>query len=137
MSIHVDNITTRAVTMQYPVDEMSTETFAEWFSKQLARRGWNQSAFSRASGIPRQTVSTWVRGTRTPEPKSIDLIAEAFEYDRDVVLAKAGIRLEESEDSEEVTKLIGMIRRVKWDELRLSVVESVLHQLIEAERKKQ
>ena len=72
--------------MQYPVAEMVTDAFSGWFSTQLKRRKWSAADFHRESGVARSTVGAWVRGTRLPDPASIDLIADVFGLPVDDVL---------------------------------------------------
>jgi len=71
---------------------MSTESFADWFSGQLKRRGWSAADFHRRADVPRPTVYTWVKGTRLPDPASVDVIADVFGLNVDDVLAIAGHR---------------------------------------------
>lgn len=71
---------------------MDSGQFREWFQSQLARREWTQRDFSRRSGISPSTVSEWHRGTRVPDPASIDRIADVFGLPVDDVLTLAGHR---------------------------------------------
>lgn len=41
-------------------------------------RGWNQSELARQTGLPRDSVSTYVRGVSLPTPKSLQKLADAF-----------------------------------------------------------
>lgn len=74
------------------VGAMYTPVFATWFQQQLKRRGWNQSDFHRESSIAKSTISSWYRGIRVPDPDQCERIAEAFDFDLDLVLDKAGHR---------------------------------------------
>lgn len=55
------------------VDEMSTDSFADWFRARLKAHTWSPAEFARRADVPRATVYTWVRGTRVPDPASCDL----------------------------------------------------------------
>lgn len=68
---------------------MDSGQFREWFQSQLARREWTQRDFSRRSGISPSTVSEWHRGTRVPDPASIELAALPAAPDRDAFAAAA------------------------------------------------
>lgn len=76
--------------MQYPVDTMTTGSFAGWFNHQLKRRKWSQADFHRATDIARSTISTWATGLRIPDPASCEAIASAFHVSPALVLEKAG-----------------------------------------------
>src|SRR5262249_12231935 len=52
-------------------------TFAQWLQRKLAHKGWNIAEFSRRTGIPEATASSWLRGQRVPGRKHIQTIAEA------------------------------------------------------------
>jgi transcriptional regulator with XRE-family HTH domain len=105
---------------------MSANEFADWLKQQLIRRQWSQAVFARRAGVTDTAVSLWVSGKRLPDAESCDKIAEALFVSRDEVLARAGLRPVEHEDAEDVRELIGLIRRITWNEDRLRFVRSVL-----------
>jgi SOS-response transcriptional repressor LexA len=83
--------------LNYPVS-MATDAgqksrFAEWLTAEIKARNWNQSEFGRRAGeSSRSTVSSWVTGSRLPEPDSCVRIADALGIDPDEVLDRAGHR---------------------------------------------
>lgn len=67
-------------------------TFGAWLESQLIRRDWNYSDLARRVGVRPAVVSRWIRNERTPNPASVDKIADALGRDPDEVLARAGHR---------------------------------------------
>lgn len=92
--------------------------------------------FSRASGIPHPTVSTWFRGVRLPDPDSCDRIAEAFHVDVDVVLEKAGHRPELEPDTELMRDLIALVRQVRWNAEREWLIRGQLTSMVELDQQR-
>lgn len=52
------------------------------FGKRLYRlmlgKGWNQSELGRQSGLPRDSISTYVRGQSLPTPQNLKALSEAL-----------------------------------------------------------
>lgn len=44
----------------------------------MIQRGWNQSELARRAGLPRDSISTYIRGRTLPTPKSLSMLAEAL-----------------------------------------------------------
>ena len=44
----------------------------------MLQRGWNQSELARQANLPRDSISTYVRGMAFPTPKSLQALAEAL-----------------------------------------------------------
>lgn len=44
----------------------------------MLERGWNQSELARASGLGRDSISTYVRGHTFPEPRNLRRLADAL-----------------------------------------------------------
>ncbi|MEX0327921.1 MAG: helix-turn-helix domain-containing protein [Ruegeria sp.] len=61
---------------------MSKDIKKKEFGRKLkalnAERGWNQSELARRAGIPRDSVSTYVRGVSLPNSKSLQKLADAL-----------------------------------------------------------
>jgi transcriptional regulator with XRE-family HTH domain len=114
---------------------MDTPAFAEWFRKQLDRRGWSQADFARAAGLAHATVSTWYRGVRVPDPESCDRIADALHIDVETVLRMAGhLPPEPADDPPEVAELIAMLRRVHWNADRMAGLRAIVRGYLEMDR---
>lgn len=91
--------------------------FAEWFARQLDRKGWGRSEFSGSSGVPVRTVGAWLTGDRVPGSKSCDRIADVLGVDVDTVLTLAGHRphIDEPAPDDELAAIFSRIRRLKLD----------------------
>lgn len=57
---------------------LSKQQFGQRLQRAIMDRGWNQSELARRAGIPRDSVSTYVRGKVRPTPKSLRAIADAL-----------------------------------------------------------
>ena len=44
----------------------------------MLERGWHQSELARQSGLPRDSISVYVRGKSLPTPTSLQALARAF-----------------------------------------------------------
>jgi transcriptional regulator with XRE-family HTH domain len=54
------------------------EEFARRLRKLILDRGWRQSDLARASGLPRNAISIYVRGVSLPEDDNLNALASAF-----------------------------------------------------------
>lgn len=52
--------------------------FGRRLYKLMLDRGWHQSELSRQSGLPRDSISVYVRGKSFPTPTSLQALARAF-----------------------------------------------------------
>lgn len=91
--------------------------------------------FSRASGIPHPTISTWYRGVRLPDPESCDRIAETLHVAVDVVLEKAGHRPVLEPDTDLVRDLVALVRQVKWTPEREYLIRGQLTSMVDLDRR--
>ena len=57
---------------------LSKKEFADNLHKLLLRRGWKQADLARATGIPRDAVSRYIREMSLPEPSNLVKMADAF-----------------------------------------------------------
>jgi transcriptional regulator with XRE-family HTH domain len=64
--------------------------FGDWLREELARREMSMSELARRVGVSPGTVSRWVSNERKPDYRSCEVIARAFEYKPEFVLAQAG-----------------------------------------------
>lgn len=77
-----------AKSTRFHVDEMPETGLApkhltkQEFGRRLYRliiaRGWNQSELARQANLPRDSISTYVRGVALPTPKSLRALADAL-----------------------------------------------------------
>ena len=52
--------------------------FGQRLASILQRKNWNQSDLARASGLGRDSISTYVRGMVFPDPKNLKKLADAL-----------------------------------------------------------
>lgn len=45
----------------------------------MLQRGWNQSELARQANLPRDSISTYIRGRSFPTPKSLELLSRALD----------------------------------------------------------
>jgi transcriptional regulator with XRE-family HTH domain len=119
------------------VSMVSTE-FGLWFKRQLRLRRWTQADFSHEFGFSAAGVSRWITGERVPTPESCERIAEAFGVDVDLVLTQAGHRpaVQPIDPDDPVIGIIGLVKRVEWNDERLAGLRAALIVYQEIDRKK-
>ncbi len=116
---------------------VSTE-FGPWFKRQLRLRHWTQADFSHEFRFSAAGVSRWITGERVPAPESCERIAEAFGVDVDLVLIQAGHRhaVEQLDPDDPVVGIIGLVKRVEWNDERLAGIRAALIVYQDIDRKK-
>lgn len=57
---------------------LSKQQFGQRLMRMIMEKGWNQSELARRSGLPRDSISTYVRGKVRPTPKSLRAMASAL-----------------------------------------------------------
>lgn len=57
---------------------LTKQDFGRRLYKLMLERGWHQSELSRQSGLPRDSISVYVRGKSLPTPTSLQALAAAF-----------------------------------------------------------
>lgn len=57
---------------------MTKQEFGRRLYTMMLDRGWHQSELSRQSGLPRDSISVYVRGRSLPTPTSLQALARAF-----------------------------------------------------------
>lgn len=61
-----------------PPRHLSKDEFGRRLYQLLINKGWRQSDLARASGVLRDSVSSYVRGRSLPSPQNLHKIAEAL-----------------------------------------------------------
>lgn len=61
-----------------PPKHLSKQEFGRRLYSLMLARGWNQSELARQAGLPRDSISTYIRGRSLPTPKSLQMLAEAL-----------------------------------------------------------
>lgn len=79
---HITGDTTTSVVPKY----LTKQEFGRRLYSLMVSRGWTQSEFSRRSGIPRDSISTYVRGKSLPTPPNLKMLAAAFDISPDDLL---------------------------------------------------
>ena len=117
---------------------MSEPSFDQWLSRQLRLRDWSGSEFARRLDAHPSTVSFWLRGERIPNPKFCERISDALDLDVETVLAVAGhYRPLDPMDADSIeTRLVSLVRAIKWDEDRAGGIEGILRAYREFDRRK-
>ena len=92
---------------------MAKQELARRLAQLMQDNDWNQSDLARAADIPRELVSTYVRGKAFPTPKSLRRMAEALNVTVEkLVPAGAGIVAQDEIPSFAMTEVAGHRGRV-------------------------
>jgi transcriptional regulator with XRE-family HTH domain len=62
-----------------PEHSQNIDHFGAKILERLKFKNWNQSDLARATGLGRDSISTYIHGTVRPTPKNLSKIAEALE----------------------------------------------------------
>jgi transcriptional regulator with XRE-family HTH domain len=62
-------------------NDSDTPDFGARIKELLRTKNWNQSDLARATGLGRDSVSTYINGTTRPTPKNLAKIAQALGVD--------------------------------------------------------
>lgn len=65
---------------------LSKAEFGNRLYKLMLSRGWSQSELARQAGLPRDSISTYIRGVSTPTPANLDRLARALGVKADDLL---------------------------------------------------
>jgi transcriptional regulator with XRE-family HTH domain len=57
---------------------LTRHEFGNRLYKLMMEQGWNQSQMAREAGLPRDSISTYIRGKALPTPKSLQSLATAL-----------------------------------------------------------
>lgn len=71
---HLDNMPSSGLAPKH----LTKEEFGRRLYSLFISKGWNQSELARKSGLPRDSISTYVRGRTFPTPKSLRALADAL-----------------------------------------------------------
>jgi transcriptional regulator with XRE-family HTH domain len=71
---HVDELPNGALAPKH----LTKQQFGRRLYQMMLARGWNQSELARQAGLPRDSISTYVRGVALPTPKSLQALATAL-----------------------------------------------------------
>ena len=58
---------------------LTRQQFGRRLYQMMLARGWNQSELARQANLPRDSISTYVRGVALPTPKSLQALATALD----------------------------------------------------------
>ena len=65
---------------------LTKQEFANRLYKLMLAKGWNQSELSRRAGLPRDSISTYIRGKTLPTPISLQKLAETLDISSEELL---------------------------------------------------
>lgn len=71
---HVDELPESSLAPKH----LTKQQFGRRLYQMMLQRGWNQSELARQANLPRDSISTYVRGVAFPTPKSLTALAEAL-----------------------------------------------------------
>lgn len=71
---HLDNMPAAGLVPKH----LTKEEFGRRLYTLIMSKGWNQSELARRAGLPRDSISTYVRGRTFPTPKSLRALADAL-----------------------------------------------------------
>ena len=63
---------------EYAPRHLTKQQFGRRVYQEMLRNGWNQSELARQAGLPRDSISTYVRGQVLPSPISLQKLADAL-----------------------------------------------------------
>lgn len=81
---HTDNIAGDGLSLA--PKHLTKQEFGKRVYRLMLSKGWNQSELARQAGIPRDSVSTYVRGISLPTPGNLIKVAQALGVDGDTLL---------------------------------------------------
>jgi transcriptional regulator with XRE-family HTH domain len=94
--------------------DLARQELARRLAKALQDRDMNQSDLARASGLPRELISTYVRGVSFPTPKSLRRICDALHMKPDdLVPASMGMVAQDEVPAFAMTEIAGQ-RGAVW-----------------------
>lgn len=64
---------------EFAPKHLTKQEFGRRLYKLMMAQNWNQSELARQAGLPRDSISTYVRGVSFPTPKSLQKLADALE----------------------------------------------------------
>lgn len=70
---HVDSMPESSLTPKH----LTKQEFGRRLYKFMMSRAWNQSELARQANLPRDIISTYIRGIALPTPKSLEALATA------------------------------------------------------------
>lgn len=71
---HVDSMPESSLAPKH----LTKQEFGRRLYKLMVTRGWNQSELARQASLPRDSISTYIRGVALPTPKSLEALATAL-----------------------------------------------------------
>jgi transcriptional regulator with XRE-family HTH domain len=113
---------------------MVNETFSEWLSAEVEKRGWSFRELSRRSGLSSSAISQVVTGVTLPGLKFCYGVARGLQMQPEVIMSKAGLIPTPPEESEIVSEIVYIINRLSpEDQVRILVQTRALRDLSERE----
>lgn len=107
--------------------DLAKQELARRLSKLIQDRDWTQSDLARAAGLPRELISSYVRGKSFPEPKSLRRIADALLVKvEELAPAAQGMAASDEIPSFSVTEFAGHPGKVWLRINRLVTMDSAL-----------
>lgn len=110
------------------VESNGPKAFGKWLSGRLRGRHWSGADFARAMGTHPGNVSRWLRGEVRPSTTTIELMADIFREDVDMLLTLAGHRpvIHPLAANDPRRELHGMLDRVDLSAERIATLRGLL-----------
>jgi len=71
---HIDSMPETSLAPKH----LTKQEFGRRLYQLMIARGWNQSELARKADLPRDSISTYIRGRTLPTPKSLQQMADAL-----------------------------------------------------------
>lgn len=71
---HIDSLPEEGLVPRH----LTKQQFGQRLYSLMMGKGWNQSELARQSDLPRDSISTYIRGRTFPTPKSLNALAKAL-----------------------------------------------------------
>lgn len=96
---HVDELPETSLQPKH----LTKQQFGRRLYQLMLARGWNQSELARQAGLPRDSISTYIRGVALPTPKSLKALADALDMQMtDILPNVAEMAVDEDHPSIEI-----------------------------------
>lgn len=72
------HLATEATSNQMIPRHLTKADFANRLYKLMLSKGWTQSELARQAGLPRDSISTYIRGISSPTPQNLEKLAKVL-----------------------------------------------------------
>ena len=121
-----------------PEQRRHAKQVADWLRFEVRRRELTQGEAARRVGVRQGVFGRWHNAEAIPNPRSCDLLADAFGVANDYVLTLAGHRPpDDPEEDPAVALLCAKVRTIDWSvPARLRVLHKELDEMLAFDRER-